>query len=192
VLVVTGRGRIEILDRQTGATRLSICCSTVYGEVVFTPDERMIANAGHWPRLWDAHSGELVAPLTKDREIETLGPIAFDRARGTMFMGSQDGRVYCWDLATRRLVATSPAHPEYVNTIAVLNTDLIAHAGFGKTVWLWNPQTGEERSLAGAVPSSNLNSSQDGASLLFGTGDGQVELWDPQEGRRIRAMHPPE
>jgi WD40 repeat protein len=189
VLVITGLGTIEVLDAASGAVRLSICCSTVYGEVAFTPDEQNIVNAGHQPRFWDPRSGELVAPLTKDREVETFGPVAFDR--GTILMGSQDGRVYQWDLATRQPIAMSPAHAEYVNTIAVLSTGLVAHAGFGKSVWLWNPQTGEERAVAGAAPTSNLIAGADGGSLLFGTADGQIEVWDAHEGRRLRAMHVP-
>jgi WD40 repeat protein len=174
VLVVTGAGRIELLDARSGATRLSICCSTVYGEAAFTPDERSIANAGHWPGLWDSRSGQLMARLTKDRQFHAFGPIAFDQAHGTILMGSQDGRVYCWDLTTRQLTALSPAHAEYVHTIVVSSTGLVAYAGFGGTVRLWNPRTGEEHSLTAAHPTSNLVLGPDGASIVFGTADGEL------------------
>jgi WD40 repeat protein len=165
---------IELLDGRSGATQLAICCSTVYGEVAFTPDERSIANAGHWPGLWDSRSGQLMARLTKDRQFHAFGPIAFDQAHGTILMGSQDGRVYCWDLTTRQLTALSPAHAEYVNTIVVSSTGLVAYAGFGGTVRLWNPRTGEEHSLAAAHPTSNLVLGPDGASIVFGTADGEL------------------
>lgn len=174
VLVVTGAGAIELLDARSGATRLSICCSTIYGEVAFTPDERSIANAGHWPGIWDARTGKLIARLTKDRQFHTFGPIAFDQAQGAILMGSQDGRVYCWDLTTRQLIAMSPAHPEYVNTIAVSSTGLVAYAGFGGTVRLWNPRTGQERSLTAAHPTSNLVLASDGDTIMFGTADGEL------------------
>jgi WD40 repeat protein len=174
VLVVTGAGRIELLDTRSGATRLSICCSTVYGEAAFTQDERCIANAGHWPALWDSRSGQLIARLTKDRQFHAFGPIAFDPARGTILMGSQDGRVYCWDLTTRQLSAMSPPHAEYVNTIVVLSTGLVAYAGFGGTVRLWNPRTGQEQSPTPAHPTSNLVLGPDGTSIVFGTSDGKL------------------
>jgi WD40 repeat protein len=174
VLVVTGAGTIELLDARSGATRLSICCSTVYGEAAFTQDERSIANAGHWPGLWDSRSGQLIARLTKDRQFHAFGPIAFDLAHGTVLMGSQDGRAYCWDLTTRRLIALSPAHSEYVNTIAVSSTGVVAYAGFGGTVRLWDPRTGQERSLSAARPTSNLVLEPDGASIVFGTADGEL------------------
>jgi len=174
VLVVTGAGAIELLDARSGATRLKICCSTVYGEVAFTPDERSIVNAGHWPGLWDSRSGQLIARLTTDRQFQAFGPIAFDQPRGAVLMGSQDGRVYCWDLTTRQLIALSPAHPENVNTIAVSSTGLVAYAGFGGIVRLWNPRTGQERLLAAARPTSNLVLGPDGASVVFGTADGEL------------------
>ena len=178
VLVVTGAGAIEMLDAWSGATRLNICCSTVYGEVAFTPDERSIVNAGHWPGLWDSRSGQLIARFTKDRQFHAFGPIALDQPHGTVLMGSQDGRVYCWDLTTRQLTAMSPAHAEYVNTVAVSSTGVVAYAGFGGTVRLWNPRTGQEQSLAAAHPTSNLVLGPDGATIVFGTADGAIECWD--------------
>ena len=177
VLVVTGAGTIELLDARSAATRLTIRCSTVYGEVAFTPDGRSIAHAGHWPGLWDSHSGQLVARLTKDRQFHAFGPIAFVGQvpdLPAILMGSQDGRVYCWDLTTRQLTALSPAHAEYVNTIAVSSTGLVAYAGFGGPVRLWNPRSGEERPLTAAHPTSNLVLGPDGASIMFGTADGEL------------------
>jgi WD40 repeat protein len=191
LLVISGGGTIEVLDSRSGATQLNICCSTVYGEVAFTPDESIIANAGHWPALWNSRSGRLIARLTKDREFYTLGPIAFDWRRHTVLMGSQDGRVYCWDLARRQLMAISAASAHYVDTIAVSNTGLVAYAGFENVVRLWDPQSGEERSLADARPTSNLILAPDGTSILFGTADGEIELWDMQKGQRLRAKRVP-
>jgi WD40 repeat protein len=87
LLVITAASLIETIDKPSGASRLKICCDSYYGEVVFTPDGQTIANAGHWPRLWDARSGRLVAALAANREIATLRPIAFDTSRGTISDG---------------------------------------------------------------------------------------------------------
>jgi WD40 repeat protein len=98
LLVVTGAGVIETIDALSGALRLEVCCSSIYGEVTFTPNGEAIVNAGHWPSLWDAHSGQLLGRLTKNKEFYTFRSIAFDASRGAVLMGSQDGRVYAWDL----------------------------------------------------------------------------------------------
>jgi WD40 repeat protein len=127
----------------------------------------------------------------KDRQFHAFGPIAFDQTHGTALMGSQDGRVYGWGLATRQLIALSPAHAEYVNTIAVSSAGLVAYAGFGGAVRLWNPRSGEERSLTAAHPTSNLVLGPDGASIVFGTADGAIEYWDTRGGQRLRAMRLP-
>ena len=191
VLVITGRSEIETLDARSGANRLKICCSSIYGDVTFTPDGKAIANAGHWPSVWDARSGQLLGRLTTDRQLYTFRPIAFDDARVAILMGSQDGRVYVWNLVTRHLNAVSAPQPEYVDTLAVSSMGWVAYARFGKTLRLWNPQTGLQRSLPAARPTSNLIFAPDGASIIFGTVDGSIESWDVGTGQRLSAMRIP-
>jgi len=191
VLVITGTGVIETIDTHSGATRLKVCCSTIYGEATFTPDGQAIANAGHWPSLWDAGSGRLVGRLTTNRQFYTFRPIAFDASRGTILMGSQDGRVYAWDLATRQLVTMSAPQSEYVDTLAVSTAGWVVYAGFGKMLRLWDPQTGQQRSFPTARPTSNLVLGPDGTSIIFGTADGRIEFWDAETGRRLSALNIP-
>ncbi len=178
LLVITGNGFIETIDAHSGALRLKICCSSIYGDAALTPDGEAIANAGHWPRLWDAHSGQLLGPLARDREFSTFRPISFGNSRNAVLMGSQDGRVYVWDLENRRLVATSPPQPAYVDRLTVSKAGWIIYAGFGKMVTLWNLETGQLRFMPSARPTSNLVLGSDGASILFGTARGEIEFWD--------------
>lgn len=191
ILVITGNALIETIDARSGAVRLKVCCSSIYGDAVFTPDGQEIANAGHWPRLWDARSGRLVAPLTANREISAFRPITFDASRDAILMGSQDGRVYAWNLKTKRRIAVSPPQPAYVDTIAVLTNGWITFAGFGRDVQLWNPDTGQRRPLAAARPTSNLVPVLDGTSIIFGTADGTIEYWDVRTEQRLRSVRIP-
>ncbi len=191
LLVTTGAGVIETIDAHSGAVGLKVCCSTIYGEAVYTPDGQQIANAGHWPRLWDARSGQLIARLTANRQFATFRPIAFDATRGSILMGSQDGRVYAWDLHTKQRIAVSPPQPTYVDTLGVSPTGWVIFAGFGKQVQLWNPATGHHRTLPAAHPTSNLVPSPDGAAILFGTAGGAVESWDLKTEQRLSATKIP-
>lgn len=191
VLVITGSSTIEVLDAQSGAPRLSICCSTIYGEVAYTPDGETIVNAGHLPRLWKAGSGQLVGQLVPDRRTFTFRSIAFDPTHEAVVMGSQDGRVYLWDLPARRLAAISEPQPEYVDAVAVIPTGWIAYAASGRILRLWNPATGQHRAVAGALPTSNLIPTPDGASILFGTAQGAIEAWSLDTGRRVSVQQIP-
>ncbi len=191
LLVITAASLIETIDSQSGALRLKICCDSYYGEVVFTPDGQTIANAGHWPRLWDARSGRLVAALAAHREIATLRPIAFDDTRGTILMGSQDVCVYAWDLKTKLRIAVSPPQLAYVDSIAVSANGWITFAGFGRDVQLWDPDTGQRRSLPAARSTSNLVPGPDGTSIIFGTADGNIESWDVTAEQRLRSIRIP-
>jgi WD40 repeat protein len=126
--------------------------------------------------------------LTASREFATFRPIAFDTNRDFVMMGSQDGRVYVWDLKTRQRVAVSPAQQEYVDILAVTKDGWVMYAGFGHTVNLWNPATGERRSWSAARPTSNLVLSRGGASVLFGTAEGTVETWNVTNGQQLRSL----
>ena len=91
-------------------------------------------------------------------------------------------------LTTKQLVAISAPQSEYVETLAVSATGWVVYAGFGKMLRLWNPQTGQQRSLPAALPTSNLILGPDGTSIIFGTADGGIEHWDTQTGQRLSVM----
>ncbi len=189
VLVISSRGSIEVIEIATRQTIFKACCSTIYGEVAFSPDGSAIFNAGHNPRIWDTRSGNLIAGLTADRVAYAFGPIAFDMHRNLVYMGSQDGQVYAWDLATRQLRITSPASSGYVDTISIVgNTGWVAYATSGGAVQLWNPETGEHRELPVVRTTSNLLFDSSSKVMLMGTDRGVVESWDLVQGTRGRTF----
>ncbi|MGA2984249.1 MAG: hypothetical protein ABSG32_10555 [Terriglobia bacterium] len=192
VLVITGRGSIEVIEIATRRPSFQACCSTIYGDVAFSPDDVFIFNAGHQPSIWDTRSGGLVARLTKPREFATFRPIAFDIPRSLVYMGSQNGRVYAWDLKTRQLRTTSPPQSDYVDTISVVGTTgWIAYAASGRSVQLWNPETGEHRQVLAARTTSNLLFDASRNLLLLGTEKGVVESWDLIQSKIQRSTSSP-
>lgn len=142
LLVITGNGVIGIIDAHSGAVRLKMCCSSVYGDAVLTPDGQEIANGGHWPRLWDALSGRLVAPLPSNRGIATLRPITFDASRDAILMGSQGGpRILLGsenETADRRFTTTTSVrrcHSRF--------DEGVERRGVGR---FWKPEVGDDQS----------------------------------------------
>ena len=188
LLVVNGKSVIETIDAHSGAVQLKVCCSSIYGDAAFTPDGQAVANAGHWPSLWDARSGKLLGRLTADREVETFRPIAFDNRRGTILLGYQNGCVYPWYLINRKLFVFSPPQSSYVDTLIVSKNACVIFAGFGGSIEMWNPDTSQLRALATARPTSNLVSGHDGNSIIFGTANGDVEFWDIRTEQRVRSI----
>ncbi len=178
LLTINSQSEIELIDVRSHAALTRFCCSSFYGEVAFLGNDMRIANAGHWPRIW-TRSGQLVTSLAGDREYETFRPIAVDEEGQTIFMGSQDGRVYAWSLGDFTLSERSPAQADYVDTIALVpKAQLVAYCSFGKPIHLWNVAGYRKAEILNAKSSSNIVSLPDGVSILFGTNSGTVQVWN--------------
>lgn len=179
LLTITGAATIEVLDADSGELQLRICCTTIGGETAFSPDGSMIVTAGHWPAFWDARSGKLVRRLTKDREFLTFLSIAFDSVRSWVLMGSQDSRVYAWDLRSGQRAEISRSYAGYVDSVVVLkDSPSIACVSRGGPVRLWNPESEAERRPGPMLATSNLVAGTQPHSISFGTATGFIELWD--------------
>ncbi len=190
LLTLDGKGQILAIDLTTKAVRSVYCCTSIWGEVAFTPDGTQVAWAGHWPGILDFRSGVLLGRLSEKREVMTFGPIATGK-HGAIYMGSQDGRAYQWDINTRARVAQSPAQAGYIRTVAVLGeTGWVAYAAEDGPVHIWQPATGDSRRVEGAHTTSNLVFDVSRSRTAFGTSAGEVQFWD-LVGNRLLATLPP-
>jgi WD40 repeat protein len=189
LLTVNGKGEVMTIDLASGAVRLVHCCSSIWGDVEFGLDESQAVWAGHWPGVWDLRSMMMLGRLTKSREFMAFGPISIDRSDPMVYMGSQDGRVYQWNIDTRRLLGKSQAQSGYVHTLAVLGRNgWVAYAAEGGPVHLWHPSTGASRTVQAARATTNLVFDESRNRMAFGTDSGQVEFWDLIEGRLLESL----
>jgi WD40 repeat protein len=189
LLTINGKGAVMTIDLTTGATRPGYCCTSIWGEVEYSPDGTQVLWAGHWPGVWNLRSGVLAGRLTETREFMTFGPIAIDPTGETIFMGSQDGRVYQWNLEMRQFLRKSQAQSGYVHTIAVLGrSGWVAYAAEGGAVHLWHSETGATRIVAAARTTSNLVFDESRNRTALATEQGKVEFWDLIEGRLLGSL----
>ncbi len=115
--------------------------------------------------------------------------VAFTRRGDQVLAGTGDGRVFVWDLATRRLVG-SPLAAHGTNDVWELAMDpsgeRVATASSDGTASVWSLATGAlvaspfvtvggERTLDAVA---GLVWSRDGGSLYAGGGDGRLHEWD--------------
>lgn len=181
LLALTGESTIETFDPQTGEFQQGMCCVEA-GGAAFVDGGRRIASGGDWPAVWDATTGQLLGRLAREREIDTLGPAAFDGEGSRILMGSRDGYVYTWDAASGDPGPRSPRLSGGVDDLAVLQDGWIAYGRRGAQLRLWNPANGAIEPLAGAVPTSDVRPGPATGTLLFGNDAGSVELWDTARG----------
>lgn len=184
-LAVTNEGLAEWWDPESGEGAAHECCTAPEGVLAYIRDGDLIAASGAEPALWDAHSREHVGRLAGDGAPAGFGPVAFDTIRGWILMGSRDGRVYAWDAESKSLRAKSPEPAGSVESVAVLkDSPWIAFAKTSAPLHLWNPDTGEMRSLE-ALPYSNVVAGPQAGSVLFGNYAGSVELWNVETGAAL-------
>jgi len=178
LLTITGAGTMEVLDAATGRELSRSCCSTIYGEVALLPGEREFVSAGHWPAIWRVGgAGGVEARLTPKREFMTFGPVVVDAARNRAVLGSQDGTVQIWSLASReRTGRFHLVRDGYVDALAVHGrTGTIIGGSMGKPLTAVHPETGGRTAIASAPPSSCIRFGADGDTLVYGTETGAIE-----------------
>ena len=186
ILTINGKGAVQIVDRATASVRTVYCCSSIWGDVDFSPDGNRIVWAGHWPGVWGFRSASMEGRLTASREEMTFGPVGIGEA---IYMGSQDGRVHQWDLESRRAMSKSPPLVGYVRSLVLLGASgWVAYAATGGPVHMWNSATGEARVVSAARATSNLVFDGFGNRVALGTAAGTVEFWDLVQGRLLGTL----
>ncbi|ODV92432.1 hypothetical protein CANCADRAFT_56096 [Tortispora caseinolytica NRRL Y-17796] len=101
---------------------------------------------------------------------------------------------------SRRRIATAPERvldapglvdDYYLNVLDWSSGNQLA-IGLEKSVYVWNANTGTVSCLLDSPADtyvSSLKWSEDGAYLSVGLGDGDVQIWDVEEGAKLRSMH---
>jgi WD40 repeat protein len=174
-------GRIQVRDPSNGALLRTLGPSEGLCERVTTSlDGSTIASTHHGNliRIWEARSGRLLFELGARRPVFS---VLFAREGRMLVVGSWDGSIDVWDLATRTRVRTLEGHSQRVNSMSLgEGGSLFASASNDGTVRLWD--VGVAHCLAtfdaGHGPVRNAVFAPDGRSLVSFHDDGGLEQWD--------------
>jgi WD40 repeat protein len=147
--------------------------------IAISPNGKYLASAGHDKiiKVWNLQTGNLVYTLVG--HTAWIEAIAFSPNGQTLVSAGGDKTIKVWQLETG-IRDTLIGHADSIYSVAIShNGDMLA-TGSWDVIKLWNLKTGREiRSLANSNFGTNsLVFSLDGQSLISGSGDNKINIWD--------------
>lgn len=137
--------------------------------------------------------------LNRIPDIRQLTSIASSANGKTIISGSDDGTIQIWNTEIGKMRGSSlKAHSSGIQSVAIsANGEVIASGSWDNTVRVWDARTGEaigrplEGQLIRPLPPGYSNSvtsvaiSADGRTIVSGSSDNTVRLWNTQTGEPI-------
>ena len=147
---------------------------------VFLPDGTQLAAAGRagLVRLWDVRRCEQTANVQVS--ARRICAMAYSPDGKLLAVGGQQRVIRLLDTTSGKPVIDLPERPGEVLTLCFCGPNLLASAGSGNVIHLWDVAARQERCrLVGHTGSiTTLAFRRNGATLISGSYDTTVRLWD--------------
>jgi hypothetical protein len=174
------------------------------GPVAFGPGGATLAvgagaGAGSDVYLWDTtrKSAVLAATLPAPAAVngQSVTSVAFGPG-GVLAVAYEEGNIYLWDTATRKVTATLAGPPGISGTTVVaFGPGGVLAAGYGQgDVYLWDTATDRKTATFSGLPGMDGVHSVafgPGTTLAAGYDNGDVSLWDTASKRATVTIAPP-
>jgi WD40 repeat protein len=183
--------RILVWDLTTGAIRqvidehekdvLSVAC---HAGLLYSSGDDMTL------RQWDLASGRMLRKWGPfEHETDTC---AVDTVNGRVILGCDDGVIRVFDSASGALLREIDAHTSGIKKVGAspANGDILS-AAYDQRIRIFDAQTFEPKAELAPLLSKwerSFTWSRDGATVLAGTFDGTVVVWDAATGERLREV----
>jgi WD40 repeat protein/class 3 adenylate cyclase len=197
-LCFAGNGGADVWDARTGK-KLLVLGGPTYGwafNVGYSPDGTRIVSAGQdgKARVWDAHSGRLLATLVGHTGWIWAARFSPDGAR--IATSSSDGTARIWDAQSGRQLLVLAGHTKNVFDVAFSpNGTRVLTGSVDGTARVWDirPQGARDATTLaaqGGVQGAQVSNYSPNGKLLAVGGGGPISasLWDPTTGKKLRNL----
>jgi WD40 repeat protein len=163
--------QVELYTFRSASNRVS--------SVAFSPDNLHLAAAGQdtLVRRWDLQTAAELTPLEGPSGAVTS--LAYSPT--LLAAGSDDGKVYLWNMPDGVILGVLSGHTSYVTSVAFApDGSILAAGGEDDTIWLWSIPGGNALGVLRGHTStvSSVAFSPDGTTLASTSADHTVRLWN--------------
>ena len=200
---------IRLTDVGTGRELATLPHGKGTDALTFSPDGRTVAFSGFGEiRLWNTETGNeqeirLADPKTDVFSMPRVTALAFSPNGARLVSGTQQGRIQMWDVVTGGDLAafeepTAHENLGHISALAFSPDGTLLAVGTHTQVHLWDVNTGHKLFSVSTVHKRGrgifrvyakpLVFSPDGATLISGTNNGTIQVWDVATGEKIAAL----
>jgi len=159
-----------------------------YSNVAFTPDGIGLVFVNAWDgpvQLGNLLTGTTTVMASDASNNGGSDSLAISPDGKWLASGCGAGEVRLWDFASRQLLATFPAHRQFVYGLAFSpDSKWLATGGSDQVIHLWEAgSTNQVATFQGHLDEIwSLDFSRDGRTLVSASKDGTARLWDVRSG----------
>ena len=157
--------------------------------MVFTHDSKRIISVSYdqTVRFWDIASGLEVSQLAISEGVPTS--VAISRETQQLVVGTNQGNVYRWNLATGQQLPVLSAHKDSIRSLRYSQvSDIFVTGSMDESAKVWDVEGNLLQTLSGHKgPILSMALSADASTIATGSGDKTMRLWTTATGKDLLA-----